>query len=318
MAKRAIILILSGLLLAPLMPVAAIAPDLTNMGRLLAFNRRSVQFLDICISNLPRPDGPDANLFREDIEKGFEEALKKDFNAHIWYLQGNYSRTYLSLVDSQNQIQELYRRVLENYIDETWILLEESAPLIVRVRDRDARHLLKLGYRDLESARLFHQRGYNIKPTLHTNQVQWYTEGIKRIRRARRFGILALIEAKLPPADKEKFQVQDLNDFRRQEEEGNIFRQSNFVRIANRLTNLVGRQLLPPSIGATRGGKKVDLILLEMHQDNYARMISDRRSVWQRIMATMQSDEDFTIKRLPDTTPGSDVNIPENINLPDR
>lgn len=313
MAKRITFLILlAGLFLGRPAPVPAIAPDLTNMGRLLEFNRTSIQFIDICISNLSRPEGQDANLFREDIEKEFEEALKNDFNAHIWYLQANYSRTYLSLVDSQNQIQEIYRRILENYIDETWILLEESAPLIVRVRDRDARHLLKLGYRDLESARLFHQRGYNIRPTLHTNQVQWYTEGIKRVRRARRFGLLALIEAKLPPADKAKFQVEDLNDYRRKEEEGDLFAQSDFVTIANRLTNLIGRQLLPNFIGAERGGKKVKLLLLEMHQDNYNRLISDRRSVWQRIMATMKPDEDFTIKKLPDPTPGGDVTIPEN------
>ncbi len=314
MAKRATFLLFGVLILVR--PLPAIAPDLTNMGRLLEFNRASIVFLDTCVSNLAQPQGQDANVFREDIEKQFEAALKKDFNAHIWYLQANYSRTYLSLVDSQNMIQDLYRRLLENYIDETWILLEESAPLIVRTRDRDARHLLKLGYRDLETARLFHQRGYNIRPTLHTNQVQWYTEGIKRIRRARRFGVLALIEAKLPPADKDKYRIQDLNDYRRLEEEGDLFRQEDFVRLANRLTNLIGRQLLPQSIGAERGGKKVNLILLEMHQDNYNRLISDRRSVWQRIMSTMKSNEDFTQKVLPDVVPGSDVTVPENINLP--
>lgn len=283
------------------------APDLTNMGRLLEFNRTAIEFLDNAISNLPDPKSEDTKSdFPDRMRKLYDTAIQHDFYGQLWYLQGNYSNTYRELKKSENALQEAYRRILINYIDETWILLEEAAPLVVRTRDHGARHLLRLGYRDLESSRMFFQRGYNIKPTLHQNQISQYREGIKRIRRGRRYAILSLIEAKLPDAEKSKFQVVTLDDMRRKRE-GTQFTQTDYERVLNLLVNLMGRRLLPrlvrkplPHENSLAGQPRVvQLELLEVHQDNYNRLLSNRRSVWREIVSKLDVKKFNEDKVLP-------------------
>jgi len=288
-------------LLVALQPLLAVSPDFTNMGRMLRDNRTAITFIDVAITNLTEMESGD-NALKTEIRDKFGEALRLDFNSHLWYLQADYSRTYKDLKESQNILQAVYRRLLENYISETWVMLEEAAPMIVRTRDRTARHLLQLGYRDLETSRQFHQRGFNIKPTLHSNQIQFYTDGIKRIRRARRFAILALIEARLPPSEKAQFQVVTLDDIKAAQD-GDVFRQSNYEKVKNMLVNMVGRQLVPGSFKVTRDGNPVVLRTLEVHQDNYSLIISDRRSVWTELVASLKADERYARRVIPPVTP---------------
>ena len=295
-----------GLFLLPAL-VRAEAPDLTNMGRLLVSNKSSIQFLDNAISNLGRPDDVAARTdFPKKMEDLYRKAIQHDFYAQLWYLQGNYSNTYRELKESQNQLQQACRQILVNYIDETWVLLEESAPLVVRTRDHGARHLLRLGYRDLESARLFFQRGNNIKPTLHQNQILEYEQGIKRIRRSRRYAVLSLIEAKLPNSEKPKYQVVTLDDVRRKKED-RLFSQSDYERVLNTLINLMGRRLLPRFVrkplprenSLAAESRVIQLELLEIHQDNYSRLLSDRRSSWREIVGRLDVREFNRDKVLP-------------------
>ncbi len=309
-----------------LLPTAlfAEAPDLTNMGRLLVSNKNSIQFLDNAISNLARPEDTTVRTeFPAQMQELYRKAIQHDFYAQLWYLQGNYSNTYRELKESQHQLSEAYRRILVNYIDETWVLLEESAPLVVRTRDHGARHLLRLGYRDLESARLFFQRGYNIKPTLHQNQILEYEEGIKRIRRGRRYAILSLVEAKLPHSEKPKYRVVTLDDVRRKKEDA-LFSQSDYERVLNVLVNLMGRRLLPRfvrkplprenSIGGE--GRTIQLELLEIHQDNYNRLLSDRRSTWRELVGKLDTRDFNRDKVLPNRDSKNRYFVPRSDSAP--
>ena len=279
----------------------AVSPDYANMGRLLEEQNASILGIDIALSNLMPPArdaGAAPSAFAKELEDTYHQSIKRDFNARLWYLQGDYGRTYAELRASQDALQATYRRILEGYLDDTWVLLEEIAPLVVRTRDADARHLLQLGYRDLEVARQFHQRAYNIKPTLFNNQILFYGDGIKRIRRARRYALLALIEAKIPAAEKTRYQLVTLDDFRKAAE-SDSYKVSSFERVSNMLTNLIGRQLVPPEIKAERNAKPVRLVLLEVHRDNYNAMVPDRISVWQRLLADLKADEGFAKRIIP-------------------
>lgn len=305
------LLVLLGVLGGPFSSVEPISPDYTNMGRLLETNRMNITFLDNAVSNMPLASDQD-KAFREEMTKLFQSALRHDFYAHLWFLQGNYSRTYTELVASQDDLQNIYRRVLENYIDATWVLLESSAPLIVRTRDAQARHMLQLGFRDLESARQFHTSGISIKPTLHNNQMDFFRDGIKRIRRARRYGVMALIEAKLPKDEKSDYQQVTLDDIKNAEEDGKAS-ENHYEKVLNLLINLMGRKLIPAEVGSDARGRPIQLKLLEVHQDNYNRLISDRRSLWHEIVAELKTDEFHAKEVLPkrnrenkDTIPASD------------
>ncbi len=308
--------ILLGMLAGPFSPAVPISPDYTNMGRLLETNRMNIQFLDNAVSNLPAASEQE-KTFREEMTKLFQSALRHDFYAHLWFLQGNYSRTYSELVASQDDLQNIFRRVLENYIDATWVLLESSAPLIVRTRDAQARHMLQLGFRDLESARQFHTSGYSIKPTLHNNQMDYYRDGIKRIRRARRYGVMALIEAKLPKDEKSEYQQVTLDDVRNAEEEGKVA-ENHYERVLNLLINLMGRKLIPPEVGSDARGRPIQLKLLEVHQDNYNHLIADRRSLWHEIVAELKTDEFHAKEVLPKRNRGNKDTIPASDSDPEH
>jgi hypothetical protein len=283
------------LLLPP--PAGAQAPDLTNMGILIEQSRQDIRFFDIALSNMPltMPDGSPNGLRAELVEQ-YRKALTHDFYANLWYLQGNYGRTYRELREAQNQLQQAYRKLLERYLETTWALLEESAPLVVRTRDQSARHLLRLGFRDLETSRSFHTRGANINPRLHANQISFYREGLKRIRRARRFALLALVEAKLPREERAQYQVVTYDDVRNPEE---AEQPSDFERVLKLLINMIGRRLIPGEIQTRNLAVPAELKLLEIHQDNYNRLISERRSIWLEESAKLNTDSFYNEYSLP-------------------
>lgn len=271
-------------------PLFAVSPDYSNMGQVLAQNRMYLLFMDTCVVNLRGPSAQeDPKGMRAQFEGYYKAAIEHDFYANLWYLQGNYGKTYSELRLSQNALQDLYRRILENYIDETVILLEASAPIIVLTRDQSAKKLLELGFRDLESTRQIYLRGANTNPKMFLNQIMTYQDGILRARRGRRFAILALLEAKVPVPEKSKYQVVTLDDVKNMMEEGE--KQTKYVEILNLLVNMTGRNLVPKVIASDVLGKMISLNTLEVHQDNYGRMYSDRRSVFQLITVTLRSDE---------------------------
>ncbi len=268
------------------------------MGQVLAQNRLYILFMDTCVVNLRGPSAQeDPKGMRAEFEGYYKNAITHDFYANLWYLQGNYSKTYQELRLSQNALQDLYRRVLENYIDETVILLEASAPIIVLTRDQSAKKLLELGFRDLESTRQIYMHGANTNPKMFLNQIMTYQDGILRARRGRRFAILALLEAKVPTPEKTKYQVVTLDDVKNLMEEGE--KQTKFVEILNLLSNMTGRNLVPKQISSDVLGKPITLNTLEVHQDNYGRMYSDRRSAFQQITVTLTSDEFHRSDALP-------------------
>lgn len=281
------------------------SPDLTNMGILLGYNRDTIKFIDNCISNLPQPrEGGKAEVFTREMRELYLKALDHDYYAQIWYLQGNYSRSYRDVRKSQEALVEIHRRMLVHYIDDSWVLLEITAPLVVRTRDRGARHLLRLGYRDLESSRLFFNRGFNIRRELYSNKLQHYQDGIKRIRRARRYALLALIEARLPHSEKPQFQVVTLDDVKNKKEE-RLFKSSDYERVLNMLVNLMGRHMvprevtkqLPRDISMIGESREVHLDLLEVHQDNYNRLVADRTSAWNELISKIKVSQ-FNMKRV--------------------
>lgn len=307
-------------------PLAAGSPDLTNMGILLGHNRDTIKFIDNCISNLPQTrEGEKAEIFTREMRELYLKALDHDYYAQIWYLQGDYSRSYRDVRKSQLALVEIHRRILVNYIDDSWVLLEITAPLVVRTRDRGARHLLRLGYRDLESSRLFFNRGFNIRRELFSNKIQHYQDGIKRIRRARRYALLALIEARLPHSEKPQFQVVTLDDVKNKREE-RLFKPSDYERVLNMLVNLMGRRLvprtitrrLPRDISMIGESREVHLDLLEVHQDNYNRLVADRTSAWGELVSKIKVSQ-FNLKRvLPKRNSKNRYYIPREDSGPDK
>lgn len=265
---------------APLNSLGAESLDHVNMGVLIERNQSDLRFLDTCISNLPLNDGegnPDA--LRAQVIDLFREAIQHDYHANLWYMQGKYSAAHKEMQKSQNFLQQAYEKVLRRYNDTTMALLDAAAPITLRTRDASAGHLLRSAFRDLTHARNFHMRGFNINPRYHTNQLHYFRSGIERARRARKYGLLAMIEARLPLEERDQYQLITYDDIRSGARKDDP-KMNDYNRVETTLRNMISRRLIPAEVGTRNLPVPVRLHLLEIHQDSHGRLIENRVSVW--------------------------------------
>lgn len=275
------------------------SPNHINMGVLIERNQSDVRYLDICISNLSINDAegnPDA--MRAQVIGLFREALQHDYHANLWYMQGKYAAAYKEMQKSQNFLQQAYEKVLRRYNDATMALLDAAAPIALRTRDASAGHLLRTAFRDLTHARNFHMRGYNINPRYHTNQLHYYRSGIERARRARRYGLLAMIEARLPLEERDQYQLVTYDDIRTGARKDDP-KMNDYNRVETALRNMISRNLIPAEVGTRNLAVPIKLMLLEIHQDSHGRMIEDRSSVWLTETDQLNRNRFYTDYALP-------------------
>lgn len=239
------------------------AQTIDELDTMLSQNRSDIEFLGIAASNLPRESD-----LQKKIVASLEESVRLDFFARMWRLQGRPGDSFRQLRSSRIALREGYRRALGYYIDTAWVLLESSAPAIVRSEDPVAGHYMKLGFRDLEAARILYRQGVQHARETPTLAIRAYSDGLQRIRRARRYGLLALIESRTPVTEKDRFRTVSLDDLRENTDSEKDPR-SHFQIVQDRLINLITRQILDGSIQSSSRGYPIRLDLLEVHEDNY-------------------------------------------------
>lgn len=282
------------------------SPDYSNMGELLETNRADMEFINVALSNLPlTPENnqqPSEGLqtgldLKEKLSEKMKLAVEHDFFAGIYYLQGKYGHTYRELSTSRNLLQQVYREILEYYIDGTWVLLESAAPIILRTQDAKSKHFLQLGFRDLESSRLFHQRGSNIGKKLYTNQINFYKQGIKRVRRARKYGVLAILESRTPLEEKKEYQYVSYDEVRNPSITENV---KEYDRVLNKMIGLISRQLVDAKIQSSTRGYPIELDLIAMHQDNFGAIIPDHPHLLNQYLSEVETAKFHERQKLPD------------------
>ncbi|KAB2931985.1 MAG: hypothetical protein F9K24_11925 [Leptonema illini] len=269
--------LLACLALFPHREAAAQTIDSTELDSMLAQNRSDVEFLDIVASNLPKESD-----LQKRIVASLEESVRLDFFARMWRLQGRSGDSFRQLRASRVALREGYRRALGYYVDTGWVLLESSAPGIVRSEDPVAGHYMKLGFRDLEAARILYRQGVRHARETPTLAIRAYSDGLRRIRRARRYGLLALVESRTPMTEKDRFRTVSLDDLRENPDDEKDTR-SHFQIVQDRLINLISRRILDASVQSASRGYPIQLDLLELHEDNYGRLLGDREAQLDRI-----------------------------------
>ncbi len=283
------ILTLGVVLLGFSFQLSAISPDQTNMGHALRDNRYFIEFINISVSNF----GTEKNV------KQFKEAVQHNFNANLWYLQSDYTRAYLEIRRSQELLRDLYVDLLQNrYLEDARVLLDISAPQIIQAKDKHAEHMLRLGYRDIEAARIYQMKGYNYNKLLYSNKIRYYIDGIKRARRAKRFAFLALIESKTPYEDKKEYQRQTLDDYLQGAEKEDT---SDYERVLNTMTNMLNRRLFEDSYN-----------FILHHNDNYGLIAREKKNLLKETTGELHTDDvagrikpQSSEKETKETTPGA-------------
>ncbi|RME88461.1 MAG: hypothetical protein D6767_10120 [Candidatus Hydrogenedentota bacterium] len=242
----------------------AVSPNQTIAEHSLKDNRYFLEFINVCVSNFGN----------ENDKKMFQEAYQLNFNAHLWYLQSDFSKSFINIRKSQEILRDLYLKILQdNYLEDARKLLDISAPIIIAAKDKKAEMFLRLGYRDLEAARQFKEIGFNYNRFLFSNKIRHYMDGIKRARRAKRFAFLALIESKTPMEDKEDYQTQTIEEALKLNLAEDI-KITDYEKVRNKLINMLNRRLFENTYN-----------FFLHHDDNYG-LINEKKQNVMRLAAT--------------------------------
>ena len=295
--------------------VEAIVPDQQMLARKLNDQTSFMEYIDLAVSNLPEGvlDDPttvptiyDDPVTDYDLKMTPAGSLAEEFHLAIYYdqsanrymLQSDYNRSHRELMKSLFHLRNVYRETLEFYIRSTDTLLKSASTVINRTRDPDAMYYLNKGYSNLVMARQSYDRGRNIQWKLFSNQVKYYQEGILKARLARRFGLLAYINASLPRLEKPQHRMvfgkealtvnsQDVPD--------------QFQKIQDFLETLMARKLLVESYKSEHMGDPITVNLIQMHQDNYMKFVPGRESVRNK-MIMIQAEK---LEKLPTLRPAA-------------
>lgn len=231
--------------------------DQTTTERIIKENRYFLKFINVSVSNFGK----------EEHENILKKANQHHFNAHMWYLQSNYIRSYQEIKRSQSLLRDLYLQMVDDYYrEDARVLLDISAPLIIQSKDKKAEHFLKLGYRDLEESKVFREMGYNYNRFLFSNKIRYYIDAIKNSRRAKRFAFLAIIESKIPVEEKEEYKRQTLDDYLFKKEGKDKI--SSYEDTRNNLKNLINRKLITDNYN-----------FFLHHDDNYAKISKEKADI---------------------------------------
>lgn len=263
-------------------PLIAISPDQTNTERFIKETRYFLDFVDIPVANF----GTEKNV------EMLKQANQHSFNANLWYLQSDYTRSFKEIRRSQEIMRDLYLDLLQNrYLEDSRQLLDISAPEIIQAKDKHAENFLRLGYRDLAGSRQYMLKGYNYNRFLFSNKIRLYIDGIKRARRAKRFAFLALLESKTPYEEKAAYRLQTLDEHLNGVEKDGL---SDYERVRNKLRNFISRKLIEDKYNYSLH-----------HHDNYGLIIADKKSILNEAVKELHTN-DVSGKEIPPSSEETD------------
>jgi hypothetical protein len=182
--------------------------DQLTADRAIQENKEFIEFMDVPISN-----------FGEKYKETFKDIYQIHFNAEVAYLQSDYNRAFSNVYESQKKQADCYSQVVRDYLEETKKFLDSISPEVIKSKNKKARLYLNLAYRDREVARTHHTVADASNPKLCSNKIYKYIEAIKVLRRARRYGFLAIFESQTDETKKKIYN----HLFEIEREKGNLF-----------------------------------------------------------------------------------------------
>ncbi|MCX8124295.1 MAG: hypothetical protein N3F66_09040 [Spirochaetes bacterium] len=182
--------------------------DQLTADRAIQENKEFIEFMDVPISN-----------FGDKYKEEFKDIYQIHFNAEVAYLQSDYNRAFRNVYESQKKQADLYSKLVREYLDETKKYLDAISPEVIKSKNKKARLYLNLAYRDREVARTHHTVADASNPRLCSNKIYKYIEAIKVLRRARRYGFLAIFESQTDETKKKIYN----HLFEIEREKGNLF-----------------------------------------------------------------------------------------------
>ena len=162
--------------------------DYASSERILKENKAFLEFIDVSITNFGIQD-----------ESVFRKAYELHFNADLSYVQGDYGQTYKKVYNSQRELASICYTILkEKYLEDSRTTLALISGGVEKSKNVRARGLLVLGYRDRAAAQDAFTIGDGSFRKFFSYKIFKYQESINLVRKAQRFGYLALFESLTP------------------------------------------------------------------------------------------------------------------------
>lgn len=284
----------------------AVSPDEENLNILIQENKAHFQFINVAISNMRSPklenptdkntppakeddDSPDKKMDNP-YYNDFLTANLKDFEGTVLHFKGDYKNAQAPLKEAQIKLKEIYESALERHTEFTRVLLIYATHKILKTNDISAKYLLKLAYKELKLAENCYTMGWNNAPYQYRNKISLYESGIRASRKARRFGILALIEQKIPNDQKRLYKKEKFNEFKDSEYDGSV---NDYEYLKKTLRNNIENKWVEGKISANYKFERPDtatnftyipnkhqpIDLMEMLDDIYGIITYNRISV---------------------------------------
>ena len=144
------------------------------------------------------------NFGSDQDRKSFREAILRDIISQMLYMRFLFRESYIEIRKSQKLLIDVYRSTLERDIENARLLLNGIVPSVFESNDKDALLYLRLGYRDLNVAKIYLGMGDNITEKLYSMRLYKYVEAMKTAKHGSRYAILGMIavaESKTAAAD---------------------------------------------------------------------------------------------------------------------
>lgn len=258
-------------------PMYAQVPDLSSVKEAIQRNEADLKFIDVFLTNLDLNETPGSELRKRNIEI-YNEAIRRDFFGNLYYLRGEYGPAYREISRSRDHLRDVYRNIIEYYLDTTGILLEEPSVRILRTDDAYARSLLQQGFRHSARAGELNTRATGTRNHLKGNQINLYRQAFSEMLLARRFAVLAAIQSVTPRSEKEKNRYVSYDEY----VTGKVSRpqEPDYDKIRKKLQTVIGRGLLNQNIISSSRGYEIRLDLLKIHRENAMMIHPDRESLY--------------------------------------
>lgn len=213
-----------------------------NAEKGLKDNRFFIYYINFTISNYGT----------EEEKKTFENIVRRDLMAQMFYLRFVFADAYKHIRIAQKDLIELYVKKISEEARRSKTLTDSFASLAINSGDARARLYLRLAYRELTFSRIEATMSDNYKPTLYSMRLHKYVRAMKHLKEAKRYAFLARI--RLIMTENEK--IKD--------------KQFNFDEISSRIESFASKD------------EKSDFLL--MHYDSYYRCPGEKTvfdSTWQ-------------------------------------
>ncbi len=132
----------------------------------------------------------------------FIEAARRDMIARMLYMKFAFNPAMHEIRTTQLILIELFRIIAVREIENATLILNEIAPEVLKAENKASKKYMSLGYRSVDWAKKIMIMSDNLPEKNYSIKIYEYVKAIKNAKYCKRYGIIALIENRIPPEKK--------------------------------------------------------------------------------------------------------------------